>query len=177
MIPDLLSPLILYIRPQNLNQTSYFSYLSTLKAQVSYSAVVTCGHHPHPCLWHRGHAACRHQSPRALACLSSLSTHRQHHHQQGPGVRNIWGSLSQTSGHVTHCHTQGAWDGGQARGVTLEPGTKTMAAWCRECEPSDPSSSELTLVAIRAIEPWTGRGSRDCNGMWKLPLIGGGQAS
>ena len=43
-------------------------------------------------------------------------------------------SVSQTSGHVTHCHTQGAWDGGQARGVTLEPGTKTMAAWCRECE-------------------------------------------
>ena len=96
--------------------------------------VVTSGHHPHP-MW--GHAVCRHPSlpsPRALSCLSSLSTHSQHHHQHGPGVRNIRGSVSQTSGHVTHCHTRGAWDRGQARGVTLEPRTKTMAAWCRECE-------------------------------------------
>ena len=52
---------------------------------------------------------------------------------------------------VTNIRTSCAWDSGT--GCHLEE-TKTMAAWCRECEPqpNDRFSSELTLVAIRAIE-------------------------
>ena len=72
-------------------------------------------------------------SPRALSCLSSLSTHRQHHHQHGARCQE---APSQPSGQ------RGARDEGQAEGVTL---TKTMAAWCRGMwgESGDRNSSHL----------------------------------
>ena len=53
-----------------------------------------------------GDAVCRPLSPPALACLSSLSTHRQHHHQHGP--------VSGTSETLCHKHQDimcvGHWD-------------------------------------------------------------------